>query len=591
MKRFLFLFTLSISLILFNCKSTPGGDEPLPKITHEYEKIDLLLPAKTDFLIQFKSIQSLYRNLLFNDFSLFGIELSDEQLKSMKKMVGFNILSLKELKENGFDTTIPIGLGFIDFGLGLHSPTIDYANTFALFIPATDPGKVLKWLFKVQNIDMEEVEQIKDKNIFFFQGKNKTYYVARATENYVIVAQKMNIPAGWPNDKESLAQLKQIYIDSVLPQTTLADSPNYKNVAAKLNIEKDAFLYINMQTLMEKLALSEKGNKSERVFFDLFKGLLGLGYTADYSGPDLVIDSVMNIEPDSIYSRIYSDVTIDNEVIFSLKEKPVFFAKAAFNIEAFYRQIITQFENSGLLKAGDISDKIRQLNKMLGIDIENDIIANFAGSANLVVTPSHTQEIVPPVAVVLNLKDQEKFSAVLTKLEPVLLSAIAGAKGKISKETIAGGEVTKITAGKFTLFIGTARNNFILATDRNIYEQLAGGSRATGFLSSLNDKEVVSHLTSDLSCFYLDFPGALELLKHIPTLSPLFDENNKPAKKVIDFFQQLNYLLAYNNFSGSSLTGTFKIKTAFKKSFMQSLVEFIFSLFPIDKYLVPPNIT
>ncbi len=595
MKRIFFLVIGCAALILSTCKSTPGSgtgqSEPLPPPAKEYEKISDLISGKTDLYLQIKSIRSFYQNLLFNDYSIFGIELSNEQLEALKKNAGFNPLSIKELEEHGFDTTIPLGFGLIDFGLGLTNITLEYQNTFALFIPAKDPAGVLGWLFTSMGVTAEQVEKAEDQNVFFFRGKNGQYYVTRTTANYVIIAQKLIPTDTLHMEEEDLTQLKQTYIDSVVPPTSLADSREYTDVTARLSTGKDVFLYINMKNFFNKITLAEEMHGPAQVFLEMFSGMLGLGYAVDYSGPDLIVDSVMNIEPESLYANIYSDVTLDKNIIFSLKEKPVLLMMSAFNIEALYEQLLAQLEQADMIKAEDLNEKIQQLDRMLGIDIQGGIIANFAGSANLAVSPMHKEAKLPPITATFNLKNPEKLRAILPKLEPFLLSALAGQGGKITRETIVGSEVTVITAKNLSVYIGIARNNLILCTDKSIYEQLAAGSPDTGFLDSISEPEVKTHLKNDLSCVYLDFQGSIELIKNLPTLSRILNEKTETGKKVLGFLGRLRYLLSYGNFDGHSLTGSFTLKTAFNKPFMQSLVGFIMSLFPIDKFLVPPNIT
>jgi hypothetical protein len=595
MKRIFFLMISCGALMLSTCKSTPGSgtgeSEPIPTPAREYEKIEDLISGKTDFYFQIKSIRSFYRNLLVNDYSLFGVELSNEQLESLKKNAGFNPLSLKDLEEHGFDTGIPVGFGFIDFGLGLTNPTLEYENTLALFIPARDPAKVLNWLFTAMGVTAEQVEKAEGRDVFFFRGKNGHYYATRTTGNYVILAQKLNNPDTLVSEEEDLTQVKQTYIDSLIPPASLADTREYTDVKARLSIDKDLFLFINMKNFFNKITMAEEVHGPAQVFLEMFSGMLGLGYAVDYSGPDLIIDSVMNIEPDSLYAKIYSDVVIDKNIVFSLKEKPVFLVMSAFNIEALYEQLLAQLEQANLLKAEDLNDKIQQLDHMLGIDIQGGIIANFAGSANLVVSPLHNEAKLPPIAAAFNLKDPEKLQAILPKLEPILLSALAGQGGQLTRETIGGGQVTVITAKKLSVYIGIARNNLILSTDKAIYEQLAAGDPNTGFLKYVSEPDIKTHLKNDLSCMYLDFQGALELIRNIPALSRIVNDRTETGKKVLDFLGRLNYMFSYGNFDGHSLTGSFTLKTAFEKPFMQSLVEFILSLFPIDKFLVPPNIT
>lgn len=601
MKRTWSFLILCIILFFSSCKSTEsttGADEDsLSSDVKEYEKIDQLISSKTDIYLQFKSIKSFYSNFLFNDYSIFGIELSNEQLESMKKNTGFNILSIKELEEHGFATTMPVGIAFIDFamglqvGMGFQDSDIEYDNIMAMLIPATDTQKVINWFLEVQNLSMEEMEKIENKNVYFLRGKNDQYYIVRATNDYVIVAQKISMFPIFDEDEEDLTQLKQSYINAIEPNLTLADYRHYTDVTANLHPDNDVFLYINMKTLFNKLALTEAAGGPGELFFKMFSGMLGLGYTVDYSAKDLIIDSVMNVEADSIYPLMYSDVIEDKDIIFCLKEKPVFLSTYALNIQAFYEYLLKGLEENYLVDIDDIKEKIQQLNQMFDMDIEKDVIANFAGSLNFAIAPLHEESKFPQMVATMNLRDQDKLKPILPKLEPLLLSAIAPRGGEITKETIAGNPVTKISTKDFDLYIGIAKNNLIISIGKEIYKQIVAGSPDSGFLKLMPENEIGVHLKNDLTCMYLDFQSGLELIQNIPVLNKIFTETNEFSQQIKDFLGELEYMFSYSNFDGKSLTGSFVIKTNFTSSFMQGIIEFIHLIFRLDKYFVPPDIT
>jgi hypothetical protein len=597
MKRAWRLLFLAILLLLWSCKTaenmTDTDENGILQDEKKYEKIDTLLSSKTDIYLQFKSIQSFYDNFLCNDYSIFGIELSNEQLENMKKSTGFNVLSIKELEEHGFSTTMPVGIGFIDFafGLNLQDDTAAYDNMIALLIPANDTQKVINWFFEIQEADEQEVEKTSDKNIYFVHGKNNQYYIVKTTHDYVIIAQKMNATPLYDEDEEELAQLKQHYINAVSPNLTLSEYRHYTDVTANLQHDKDAFLYINMKTLLNKMARSEASEGAGELFFNMFSGMLGLGYTADYSGKDLVIDSAMNVEPNSLYPLMYSDIITDRDIIFCLKEKPVLLVTSSFNAYALYDYMLKSLEETFLVDVDDLKEKIQKLNQMFDIDIENDFIANLGGSINFAVAPLHEESKFPQMVITFNLRDQDSLKAVIAKLEPFILSLIAPQGGEIHKLTIAGDPVTKISAKDFDLYMGIAKNNLIVSIGREIYEQVAGGSPEHGFVRLVSENEIASHLKNDLGCMYLDFDSGLELIHNIPSLNSIFDEKNELVVKIEDFLRKFKYMFSYSNFDGRSLTSSFIIKTDFSASFMQSIIELIHSLFKLDKYLVPPDVT
>jgi hypothetical protein len=599
MKRIATYILISVFISILGCKSTENAPNEEKQAfsgnTNKYERIDQLISTKTDILIQFKSIASFYYNFLFNDYSLFGIELGNEELENMKKSTKFNILSIKELEEHGFDTTIPIGMGFIDFSFGSQNNNVKHDNKLVIFFPAKDSGKILDWLLEMNDITMEQVENLEGENIFFFKGKNSQYFGLRRTANYLILAVDLTpIPLSFRGE-DGIAQIKQSFINTLSPQAVLTTDKYYKDVAKNLkisNVNKDAFFYINMQTLFTRLAETESITGPPRLFFDLFTGMQGLGYTADYSGSDLIIDSVMNVEPDSFYSSMYTDVTADKDIIFCLKEKPVLLATSALNVKAFYELIMKKLEEAGIVKAEELREKILDLNQKLEMDIEKDIIANFAGSINFAIAPLHEQAKFPQAILTFNLRDPDKFKTILAKIEPLLLSAFAALGGRIEKETIAGEEVTKIQTENFNLYLGIAKNNLIISLGRDIYEQAATGSVDKGFLKLITESEIKSHLKKDLSCVYLDFQAGLELVNNIPVLNDLLIKTGEKGEQIRNFLGMIEYLFSYSNFSGQGVNGTLKIKTSFSKSFMQSLIEFIKMIFRFDKgKLAPPDIT
>jgi hypothetical protein len=599
MKRPWGFLLLIILLLLWSCKSSDTmsdtDDDQIPEHEKKYEKIDTLLSSKTDIYLQFKSIKSFYNNFLFNDYSIFGIELSNEQLENMKKSTGFNMLSIRELEAHGFSTTMPVGIGFIDFSFGLgifpQDDETAYDNMIAILIPAHDTQKVAHWFFTLQEADEREVEKITDKNIYFVHGKNDTYFIVKTTDDYVIIAQKIGAPPMNDENEEELAQLKQYYVNAVSPNLTLSEYRHYAEVSTNLQQDRDAFLYINMKTLFNKMARSESAEGAGELFFNMFSGMLGLGYTADYSGKDLVIDSAMGVEPDSLYPLMYSDIIRDRDTIFCLKEKPVLLVTSSFNAYALYNYLLKSLEDTLIMNVDDLKEKIQQLNQMLDIDIENDFIANLGGSINFAIAPLHEEAKYPQMILTFNLREQEKMKPLVTKLEPLILTALAPQGGEIQKLTIAGVPVTMISAKDFDLYIGVARNNLIVSIGKEVFEQAAGGSPADGFLKLVPEKEIASHLKNDLGCMYLDFASGLELMHNIPSLGRIFDKKNEFGRKIKDFLSQFRYLFSYSNFDGRSLTSSFIIKTDFGTSFMQGIIEFIHSLFRLDKYLVPPDVT
>ncbi|MBN1798803.1 MAG: DUF3352 domain-containing protein [Spirochaetales bacterium] len=592
-----FFLILSVSLVFCGCKSTDSttaADQEAPgsEVT-EYEKIDRLLSSKTDIYLQFKSMKSFYSNFLINDYSLFGIELNNEQLENMKESTGFNMLSIKELEEHGFATNMPVGIAFVDFAfaLGLIDGDTECDNMVVMAIPAADTQKLISWFLEIQDAGDEDVEQIEDQDIYFFRGKNDQYYVVRTTDDYVIVAQKINAFPVFDEDKEDLDQLKQSYINAISPNKTLADSRYYTDVTAKLRQDNDLFLYINMKALFNKMSDSEDAEGAGELFFNMFSGLQGLGYTVDYSGKDLIIDSVMNVEPDSLYPLMYSNVVKDREIIFCLKEKPVLLVTSSSNIYELYEYMLKALRQTKLIDPDDVQEKIKQLNQMLEIDIEKDLIENLAGSMNFAVAPLHEEAKFPHMVATFNLRDQERLQMVITKLEPLLLSAIAPQGGEITKQSIAGNPVTKISTKNFDLYIGIAKNNLIISIGKEIYEQIVSGSSASGFLNLMPEKEMVSRMKNDLGCMYLDFQSCLELMRNIPAVSELFTETNEFGQRIEEFIGTLTYIFSYSNFDGKALTSSFTLKTDFTASFAQSIIKFIHFLFRIDEYLVPPDIT
>ena len=70
-------------------------------------------------------------------------------------------------------------------------------------------------------------------------------------------------------------------------------------------------------------------------------------------------------------------------------------------------------------------EKIQQLNQMLEIDIENDLIANLAGSINFAIAPLYEEAKVPPLVATFNLRDQDKLKPVIDKCFPIEKTAEA----------------------------------------------------------------------------------------------------------------------------------------------------------------------
>ena len=518
-------------------------------------------PQSTIAMVSFSSFENL--------FSLFEIDHSDldRQFPMLDRnmitsSLGFDPLSLSEYKRIGFDTGREFG--FVVSSLHIEEGSIETSSgSFALLLPVSDNNRFMNYIRERSSFLSQSGLTFSEEGGMMkigVEGEENILLTIGSDSEYVAV----NISLNRTEDAG-------IFFTN---SEKLAQTSFYKEVDEELNMGSDAVLYFDSKKFMdhnakgiENLAASHGGT------LDFLRNNRGSAIVADLSSPDLVVSSVGFVEKNNIMHRL-NDAIDDKSVITGFEKKPALILALFFNAREYINYILSSLPESS---ANEFKGQIRTIKNTVGIDVDEEIIDQLAGSFNIGIFDAATINMMQYNLVVnFNIKDREKFIgtidrfasfANMVKMSEQEISDFSGGKRGSGKT-----DAYSVNLGMMIAYLIIEDDKVTLSTNRDLASNVLNKSRKK-YIDSI-EKEMARNLKTHNNYIYIDFSEAYTAAKTAYSVVAAFTGGGSVFDSNTDrFAQKLKYLYAYSNFDGKMVKAEFIIKTGFQKPFFQSIKE------------------
>ncbi len=556
------LMILSIFIFTFEINAQ------ISKSSKDSDAIDKLLPENTEFLMKLSSIEEVYKYLSITENSVFSEPVSD--LKELKKELGFNPLSIKELKSIGLDVNRELAIAVTDM-LVEEKGEEDFSFKLLLLIPVLD-GK--KTIAKITTLMQKKSPWIKLRSkqgitVIDSGKKHKRVYLGEKS-NYLIL--------GFDSKKDN-----EGFIQSVLTgQSSLANAKLYQKVTAKMNPQKQVFIYFNLKRVVNgnseiiKMLVESDKELSELSDYDLaqISELLdyeGGGLVINLESPDFIIRSMVQLASPSKTLDFYKKLRLDKKMILGLEEDPVMLLSIAFNIKQYYELMIKSFKKDKDFQ--EFQKETEKAKKKYGIDFKKDVIDNLEGVFNFGMYDGVNINMIRlNMLLTINVKDSQKASELIKKLMKQISAEMKQTVKTVSVDNI---KVYIIPLGGFyQLHIGVKDNKIILTLDEMMFSKAINSVGSKSFVNRLSDKELSKRLRANSAIFFMDFNEMLKVLVNFWTLLE-GKSIDQETKNIVNGFQ---YIFSSNLLENRALLSHFVIKTRFNKPFLIAIKELYQSL-------------
>ncbi|MDM8515755.1 hypothetical protein QUF76_06115 [Desulfobacterales bacterium HSG16] len=535
-----------------------------------YSAVMKMMPEDADFVLKIGSIESLYKNFSVTPNSIFGNPVPD--LAQMQKEMGFNPLSIDELKANGLDTSREVSLLITDLIIPDQGKT-DPSFNAVLFFPVSNGKKMVETVKQILTKDNSAIKFSQDGKMSIFTetqsaGKNFVGYMAEK-DKYLMIGTN---PAG--DAKSLMGKL-------LSSQGKLTGSTAFKNVAGKIDSSQDIFAYLNIKkiaeknlTAIQKLYSQSYGTQplSSSKGLKYLKDCEGAGFAIDMNSKDFALNAVTNMVHGAPSLDAMKGITLDKNMTLGQKENPVTLWSIAVNPVKYFQLIMDTMEDDddAQFKNWQTSFKTN-----FGIDFMGEIINNLTGNVNLGIYDGASINMANYNALLsIGVKNDAKALSVIDKLIATLPPQQQQAM--ITKDKVGGIDAYAIMAGFVQVYAGIKNHNLIVSVGKPMFEKALAANAASGFLSGMKDKKLASSLKTESNSAYLN---AAELMKAVNNFAPMLPpppEGQPPfAQKIGQILSQFQYFYTANSLKGDSFFANIDLKTNFKEPFFIGLKKLI----------------
>ena len=520
-------------------------------------------PQSTIAMISFSSFEKLFSLFEIDKNDVINQHLTMVDRNEIVSVLGFDPLSLSGYEKIGFDTNREFGL--VLSSLHIEGEAIETSSgSFALLLPVTNKNDFIGFIRERSAVLPQMGLTYSEENDMLkigIEGEDSVLMTIKSDGDYVAVNISMN-------RNENAAAF-------FASSEKLAATPFYKEVAGEINMGSDAVFYFDSKKFMDHNAKGlEHLSGSDDGTFDFLKNNRGSAIVADLSSPDLVVSSVGFVEKNNIMHRL-NDAVDDKSVITGFEKKPALILALFFNARQYMDYILSTLPES--CSANEFRRQLRSIKDTVGIDVEDEIIDQLAGSFNIGIFDAATINMMQYNLVVnFNINDREKFIntidrfasfANMVKMSEQEISDLSGGR-KVGDKT----DAYSVNLGMMIAYLVIEDNKVTLSTNRNLASNILDGSRKK-YIDSI-EKELARNLKTHNNYIYIDFSEAYTAAKTVYSFvsafiggGSIFDANTDKLAA------NLKYLYAYSNFDGKMVKAEFIIKTGFKKPFFQSMKE------------------
>jgi len=494
--------------------------------------IESIVPAESEVLIKFSSLEKYYKNL------------------------GFNPLNLTEMKNVGFSVDREVGI--VLSNVRYRSNRNDIDMNFQMLMPVANEDLVLGRLIKLV--------KKKSKNISISKENDLTIITNKLSGKQIFIYNKNKYLIFVLNTGET-TNIKKSVLEFKNSDLKLNEDINFKNACKKIDNKEDFFVYVNTEKIIERnygeinrlMLMMSQYNSSSAYSISMIKDYKNFALNVDLDDKDLTVNFLSTLKQGSKSLNLLNNVKVDNELIKGITKDPLLSFFFAMNFRVYYEQLFIGLDKNS---KNDINSNFKIIKKTYGIDIKRDIVDNLKGNVNVAVFDSKTISFSNQnLIITIGLKNINKMKSVLEKIEKKM------GKSAVESKEIGGIETKIFRIGPVKLYIGFKSGKMVIAAGENIYLQLLNGNKNNGFIDNISDKELLKVMLNGSDSFYLSVDELRKMIENFPFLSKtLLDED----KKFISFFK---YLLVFSKKDKNVITSKLLIRTRFKDNFLISIVE------------------
>ncbi|MGE0083446.1 MAG: DUF3352 domain-containing protein [Desulfococcaceae bacterium] len=555
-------------------KEENQAESKTEKKTEEARKtVADFMPESTEFMLKTASIEKMYSLFSVNGSTIMGSPV--EKAEEMKAKWGFNPLVLDELRANGFDTAKEIGLAAdnIRWQENGGDPLLDCL----ILVPVTDGKKAQAAVERYILNDKPGTvfEKANEISLFKQEGSPLRGAVAQK-EDYLFIA--------FNRQSEVSGFMTQVLQSA----KSVKDTVTYQDVVSRTDAAKDIFLYANFGKIAKnnyetlKNASQKPGQEQSpglNRHLVYFKDYEGAGISVDASQKDLRIAGLLNVREGSDLLKISQNIRFSKQTVLGLGKSPALLLTSAVNFQEYYR-IIQETMNPEEKTAWQ--SRLSEFRNRYGVDGEKDILSNIEGNFNLGIYDGKSINMSNyNILATLGVKDGKKIQAVM---DTMFQSLTPEEKTMIRKDSIQGNDAYVITVmGIFQICAGVKDNNFILAAGYPMFESAVSGNPDTGFLSGMEDKELVNQLKGDTGVFYVNIQELYAAANNFPFLMQKMNEGQPADPKSGEAMRQLEYMLLSTGTEGKSFRMDMTVKTRFSEPFFQGMKKLSEQMKPAEK--------
>ena len=577
---------LIMSVIAISCSKGKEESKPaaVSKAVVSNDGLVKLLPETTEFLAKFSSIKEMYKYFSVTESSVFGEDI--DNLKEIKKDLGFNPFNLSELEANGFSTNKELAFTFDDFVAKKNGSISnnsydddDIEFNGAILIPVNDASKVIALIEKIAKNNSNDVKFSKDGEFHKLVADEFTTYIVEK-DGYLIFTGN---PKEGIDTKEYLTNLTSGQYGS------LDKSSDFSDVATKIGSGEEIFFYLNTQKIFEKNMDELKkfaddfntangmGMPNIQANYDYIKSFKGAGVAIDLESKDFTVKSILNVAKGSELLKLAENVNYNKAMSLGLENEPVFLTSFSVNAEEYFKMMLNTLGNN---ESEQVTAAIEMVKSNYGLDIKKDLIEQLDGNLNLGVYDASSINMMNyNVLATISIKDEAKFKKTLDDIIEKIVPP--DQKQMISKQTINGVETYVYLAGFQQLFIGIKDKNVIITIGKPMFEKALKADISSGFVNKLDDDYLKTTLKSDTNVLYFNVAEAYKVFNTFSGLLSGFLGGDDPSsaektkQDIKDVTENFKYLLASSYINDESFHSDFVMKTNFSKPFMIGIKELV----------------
>ncbi|PKL14149.1 MAG: hypothetical protein CVV50_02740, partial [Spirochaetae bacterium HGW-Spirochaetae-6] len=418
--------------------------------------------------------------------------------------------------------------------------------TLVSYLPVRNAPQTIQKIVEIirqKNPDIELKTEGKAQSIEFGAGL-KTFFVQKNQLLYII------------NQINSNAQP---VIDAILRgDSSLVKSSRFKDVAEKLDIYKDIFLYVDFLSLLSKNKEYFGGEKVKLLSGWNINAYESLGIAFNCTTKDFVSQYVLTVNDKyQHWLKLFKSSSFNKEFLIKQSDFPGFALSVAINPTRLYMNV------KEFLSAQDYQTFLQMksmIKNQFNIELE-ELVNLFDGNFHYIIPAKITlEEAVKSSVMAFGIHDERDTMTMLDRIIDKSMSPMQ------KKMLIQKGNTYILP----DMQIGFKDNNLIITYNTTVLKKVMSSTSSGSFMTKLQDQELKKMLKADTTVIFLS--GALFRNK-LDKISSLRENDLEGYGNLIKaLLPKLSYLLYSFGLDDDALVGRFIIKTQLEKPFFQEVL-------------------